>query len=164
MACPNGCALGQEGCGRQALLHVCARNHVKNYLKSLNRRRSHEVEWPEISLGDGTPLTWDCSDPSPSPEEKLLQSELNNQIQSAVEELPQPQQKLFELRFIEEQSEAKIAAATGKTVHAIECAVTRIRCRLRSILLRHGYDEQSLRELLSPPQKPALHRVEKEED
>jgi DNA-directed RNA polymerase specialized sigma24 family protein len=81
-----------------------------------------------------------------------------------MKELTPSQQEVFRQRFIEDIPEAEIARMTGRTLHAIQMAVERVRNQMRRILERRGDDYSSLRGLLPRDAEPEFFLPNDDED
>ena len=84
-------------------------------------------------------------DPSPNPEEALLQKTDASRVRAAVEAIPEPFREAVVLRDLEELSYAEIAEVTGVPVGTVMSRLSRGRAMLANELLpaRTGDDDQS---------------------
>lgn len=151
MARPKGCALGpySEGCAQRSHLFACARNHALDYLRSLNRRRIHEVVWPEATGSDGENPAWDCPDDGPNPEEQMMREEFWQQVGSALSDLTSLERSVFLRHYLDGQSIKDLAAALDTTEGAASQLLYRARRRLRARLEERGVTEADLRSLIA---------------
>ena len=74
------------------------------------------------------------ADPGPSPEERLLDHERQEQLRSALGRLEPDQRRVLELRLIEGRSAAEAALALGRTPEAVRALQYRALIRLRAIV------------------------------
>ena len=73
-------------------------------------------------------------DPSPTPEEALLEKERSRQLQQAIARLSSGEKALFYRKYYYLQSTAQIAAELGLTQRGVEGRLHRLRKRLRKEL------------------------------
>lgn len=73
-------------------------------------------------------------DPTPGPEEKVLQKERVQRLQEALDKLSARDRTLFYRKYYYLQSTARIAAELGTTERAVEGKLYRIRKRLQTLL------------------------------
>ena len=73
-------------------------------------------------------------DPTPGPEEKVLQKERIQRLQEALDKLSARDRALFYRKYYYLQSTARIAAELGTTERAVEGKLYRIRKRLQTLL------------------------------
>ncbi len=150
--------------GRRSRLHACAEHIGLKYLVKFNRMRRVECAPPETLDEDGNRSPCDFPDPSLSPENRVFLKAFHSKIESAMKELTPSQQEVFRQRFIEDIPEAEIARMTGRTLHAIQMAVERVRNQMRRILERRGDDYSSLRGLLPRDAEPEFFLPNDDED
>jgi RNA polymerase sigma-70 factor (ECF subfamily) len=101
----------------------------------LRRRRRR----PQVSLddhsGEASPL--DLPDPSESPEERAVRSELSRHIQSGLASLPPDQRAAVVLRDVQGLSYEEIAQVLRLSPGTVKSRISRGRARLRNVLLQH---------------------------
>jgi len=79
------------------------------------------------------------------PEERLLEVELNNRLQTALDQIPQAYRTVFQMRAMEELSTAEVARSLGISEQIVKCRLHRARKLLQSRLqasrttLQHGF-------------------------
>ncbi len=81
-----------------------------------NRRRAFWRRFSRTERIDQTPVR----DARRSPEQAVLDGELMDTVQSAVDDLPERQRTVFLLRFVEEMPLQEIAAATSLEVGTVK--------------------------------------------
>lgn len=106
----------------KAWLVTLARNTALNRARSIRQGRVLE------ELQETLP------DPSPTPEELVLQQERARRIQQAADQLPRMDRLLFYRKYYYLQSTAQIAAELGLSPRAVEGRLYRLRQRLRKQL------------------------------
>ena len=102
-----------------AWLSALARNTARN------RRRGSARRGGEEELAEHLP------DPSPTPEEALLQKERSRQLREAIDRLSEGERVLFYRKYYYLQPTAQIAAELGLTQRGVEGRLHRLRKRLR---------------------------------
>jgi len=119
----------------QAWFFKIASNVGKNYLTRTRAKvsldapiRSAENEESEV------PLLETIADPKSDVESRVMQAELSEAIQRAIEALPEDQKEALTLLVYEDLSYEEIAAATGATVGAVKSRIHRARETLRVAL------------------------------
>jgi RNA polymerase sigma-70 factor (ECF subfamily) len=100
----------------------------------LRRRRRR----PQLSLDDPSANAWplDLPDPSESPEEAAVRSELGRHIQSGLMALPLDQRAAVVLRDVQGLSYDEIAQALRLSPGTVKSRLSRGRARLRDLLLQ----------------------------
>jgi len=78
----------------------------------------------------------------PSPEELAMRDELKCKIQSAVDELPEPERTVLRLRDIEQCSAKEVSDRLGLTVPAVKARLHRARVALRERLNEYLLNEE----------------------
>jgi RNA polymerase sigma factor (sigma-70 family) len=117
---------------------------ARNRIIDVFRKKKPEAMSVQLSPGqeDAEPLTWEELLPSPEagPEAEYARSILLDELDAALEELPDDQREVFVAHEIEGRSFKEISAATGVSVNTLlsrkHHAVLHLRRRLQSI-----YDE-----------------------
>ncbi|NNJ10001.1 sigma-70 family RNA polymerase sigma factor [Chloroflexales bacterium ZM16-3] len=66
------------------------------------------------------PLDPDVSDRDPSPDEHAISRDEQRELQAAIEQLTPDQREVVLMRFIEERSNAEVAALTGRSEGAVK--------------------------------------------
>ncbi len=74
------------------------------------------------------------ADPGPSPEQRLLDLEREEQLRRALARLAPDQRRVLELRLVEGRSVAEAAIALGRTPEAVRALQYRALIRLREIV------------------------------
>lgn len=126
-----------------AWLFRVARNRITDMFRK--RRPVALQDQPSATL-DGEPLTLEDLLPSPDggPEQAYARSMLLEELEEALEELPEEQREVFIAHEIEGRSFKELAAETGLSVNTLlsrkHYAVIHLRQRLRDI-----YDELNTR-------------------
>src|SRR5712671_1024390 len=122
-----------------AWLFRVARNRITDLFRSKKREASRE---PAVTTEDGETLQWEDLLPSPDagPESAYARSVLLEEMDAALDELPEDQREVFVAHEIEGRSFKDLAAETGLSVNTLlsrkHYAVLHLRKRLRAI-----YDE-----------------------
>lgn len=101
---------------------VC-RNAAYDRLRLLQRGTEHTVP-----LEDWTP------DPTPGPEEQVLNKERQDRLKNVLNALRDSDRRLFYRKYYYLQSTAQIAAELGMSERAVEGRLYRIRTRLKKLL------------------------------
>jgi RNA polymerase sigma-70 factor, ECF subfamily len=105
---------------------------INQALMCLRKRRSRGSMWldPSIETEDGSVLL-KVPEWRPDPEQEALKSEAAGMLHHAVSRLPQPIQKAFVMRYIEEFTTEEVARELGISVAAVKSRVLRARRHLR---------------------------------
>ena len=118
-----------------AWLFRVARNRIVDFF-----RKQHTVALPNVALSDdGDELTLEELLPSPDagPEAAYARSLLWEELEAALEELPEEQREVFMAHEIDGRSFKELAAETGLSVNTLlsrkRYAVLHLRRRLREI-------------------------------
>lgn len=129
-----------------AWLHLCARNHARNFLRDVRRRdlRGLLLEIEEID-GDWINALQAEAKMAPDPEATLLRTELWAVIARSIDALIPSVQDMFLRHYLMGESIRSLAERTGRTPHAVEQALYRARKGLQSSLLRLGLTEGEIR-------------------
>jgi RNA polymerase sigma factor (sigma-70 family) len=157
---------GAAGCGSSAYLLQCADNFVRNYCRSLARRRQHETGWPAVSADDGSLVLWEVpSDAAQSPTDCLLRAEFWERVFAAVEQLKPIQREVFLRHHLRGEPVQELARSLGLDSNAVAQLLFRTRRRLRFLLEQAGLTEAELRGYAAPPPRPpaSLRFVEDED-
>jgi RNA polymerase sigma factor (sigma-70 family) len=118
-----------------AWLYRVARNRIIDWLRG--RRQEAAITNPGIEEGELFP--WEDLLPSPEagPEAAYTRAVLMEEIEAALEELPEEQREVFVAHEFEGRSFRELAAATGVSVNTLlsrkHYAVLHLRRRLRAI-------------------------------
>jgi len=96
------------------------------------RRRKYLEEWYLNPFGAAF-----MSMP-PDPEEQLLQTELNQQLRKALEQLPGSCSALFQMREFDEMNTAEVSRSLGISEQSVKCRLHRARKLLRLQLHKLG--------------------------
>lgn len=104
-----------------AWLTAVTRNAALNYVRTARNPDTAE-------------LTPDLPSPDPTPEERVLQKERQQELMRAIGQLSSFEQQLFYRKYYYLQSTAQIARETGMTERAVEGRLYRIRQWLRKLL------------------------------
>lgn len=114
-------------------LFTITRNLVFNESAKKARRKTHSLEeQQENSFAD--PST---ADPAKSPDNQLLQQELRNAVDRAIEQLPEKQRLAVILRRYENLPYEDIADITKLSVSAVKSQLFRARNTLRESLAKY---------------------------
>jgi RNA polymerase sigma-70 factor, ECF subfamily len=109
-------------------------------------RRRERAELPSVSLEElaheeeGHPDRSPADD-APTPEQQTIQSEMKRVIQTAVQELPEPDRTVLWLRDIEQLPAAEVSTRTGLTVPAVKARLHRARRQLQGRLNQYFLGE-----------------------
>jgi len=106
-------------------LYSCVRNRAIDYLRK-DKVRKHYVEQLDKYLNRQPPIA----------EQRLLEKELNEQIDAEIAKLPPKTRKVFELRWKNYLSHDEIAVATSASVGTVRKQVQNAVKRLRNSLHR----------------------------
>lgn len=80
----------------------------------------------------------DAADPSPAPDEIAIASADRQVVLDAMSQLPERDQTIVRLRYLEERSVEETARATRMSPNAAKVALWRARARLRALLGENG--------------------------
>jgi RNA polymerase sigma factor (sigma-70 family) len=120
-----------------AWLFRVARNRITDLFRSKQRRAAREATAASSETGDD--LRWEDLLPSPDagPEAAYARSVLSEEIEAALEDLPEEQREVFVAHEVMGYSFKEIAAQTGVSVNTLlsrkRYAVLHLRERLRDI-------------------------------
>jgi len=123
-----------------AWLYRVARNRITDLFRSQQRKAAREASAPPSETG--AELRWEDLLPSPEagPEAAYARSVLSEELDAALDELPEEQREVFIAHEVMGYSFKEIAAQTGVSVNTLlsrkRYAVLHLRERLRNI-----YDE-----------------------
>lgn len=95
---------------------------------AINRKRKKDRS---VSVED---ISREIPSPQPSPEELLLQKELQSTLSDVLKKLSEKELTLFYRKYWYMQSTAQIAAETGMSERAVEGKLYRIKKKLRKLL------------------------------
>jgi RNA polymerase sigma-70 factor (ECF subfamily) len=113
-------------------LYCIVRNvYVDTFLRP--RHRTHLPLDTSIEV-DGTPLLAEASDPSPSPEDRLMESEKQQILRKAIHHLPDYQREMMQMYHGEGCSYEDIERVTGLSLGTIKSRLCRGRRMLRERL------------------------------
>jgi RNA polymerase sigma-70 factor, ECF subfamily len=110
-------------------------------------RRRQRAELPSVSLEElareeeGHPDRSPADD-APTPEQQALRAEMKRIIQTAVQELPEPDRTVLWLRDIEQLPAADVSTRTGLTVPAVKARLHRARRQLQGRLNQYFLGEE----------------------
>jgi RNA polymerase sigma-70 factor (ECF subfamily) len=93
----------------EAWLYRIAATRVTDFYRHASRHAQTELD-----------ETW--SDTAPLPEEQMLQTQALDHLRSALQRLPEDQQLILILRFVERKSHEEVAQILGKSVQAVKSA------------------------------------------
>lgn len=108
-------------------LRVCARNHVATWLRACISRRNRITP---LAFADSVIVPGAVGDPLSI----LMHDEDFVLIEVAVGSLTASQQQLFALKYVRGCDANEISTITGRSIHAIEQALSAIRKRLRAVI------------------------------
>ena len=81
-----------------------------------------------------TGLTESLRDAAPLPEEQILQNQTLDHLRAALQQLPEDQQAILILRFVERKSHEEVAELLGRSVTSVKSAQHRALIRLTELL------------------------------
>jgi RNA polymerase sigma-70 factor (ECF subfamily) len=116
--------------------------------RNLCFRRRERAQLPTLSLEalaqeeEGHPDR-SPADEAPTPEQQALRAEMKRIIQSAVQELPEPDRTVLRLRDIEQLPASEVSTQTGLTVPAVKARLHRARRQLQGRLTQYFLEEDS---------------------
>ena len=114
-------------------IYTIAGNLAKNELR--NRSRNPLILFQTLTKNredDDRPLTWE--DRNYLPDELFRKRHLREQVEKAVEELPDHHREVFELREMEGKSYEEIAEITGTKLGTVKSRLNRARNRFAEII------------------------------
>ncbi|WP_158792907.1 RNA polymerase sigma factor [Granulicella sp. L60] len=122
----------QQFQGNSSFCTWLTRIAINQALMCLRKRRSGGSMWldPSIETEDGSVLL-EIPEWRPDPEQETLKSEVTRMLHHAVGRLPQPSQRAFVMRYIEEFTTEEVAKELGISVAAVKSRVLRARRHLR---------------------------------
>ena len=112
----------QERGSWKTWLTAITRNAALNYTRNTHRHNSVE------EIPDDTPS------PKPSPEELIIQKELQSAVNYALRQLSPKDRMLFYRKYYYLQSTAQIASELGMTERSVEGKLYRLKKQLRKML------------------------------
>lgn len=116
-------------------LHQIAYNNCKNHFKQKDRRRDREpISLDDAIETDGGELTREVADWRAAPERLLLEGELAQRTQEAVDALPEEYRTVLVLALQEDLSYEEIARITGLSLPAVKTRLHRARNRVKQRL------------------------------
>ena len=118
---------------------------------------NHETTFTDLAGPDGENDDWEPEDPAPTPEQRLMQKALGEEIVKASEELKPRQQRLFHLKYGDDKSVKEIAEDMNLSENAASHAIQRMEERLRRILVQSGVREEPPGFHMSPPPPASDH-------
>ncbi len=157
----NGCVLGpyERNCPHRPKIWKCALRSFLNFLENRNGVLNHETTFNDMAGPDGENNDWEPADPSPTPEECLMQKDFSEAIFKATKELNPRDRELFQLRWVEEKSVREIAEAMNLSENVASHAIRRMEARLHKILVQSGVREEPPGFHRAPPPPQALTSV-----
>ncbi len=105
----------------EAWLYRIAAARVSDFFRQERRR-------PQAELSET------LSDPAALPEEQVLQRQTLEHVRAALRQLPEDQQLILVLRFVERKSHEEVAAVLGRSVSSVKSAQHRALVRLTELL------------------------------
>src|SRR5207253_9033745 len=108
---------------------------------ALMRLRKKQLPTVSIDNADERETPVNIADWSPTPDEQLLNQELQHEMEEAIRSLPAEFQQVFVLRDIEEMSNAEGAKILDLSVAAVKSRLHRARLTVRNRLA--GYFSES---------------------
>jgi len=105
---------------------------INQALMCLRKRRGGGLMWfdPSIETEDGSILL-EIPEWRPDPEQEALKTETAGMLHHAVSRLPQPFQRAFVMRYIDDFTTEEVARELGISVAAVKSRVSRARRHLR---------------------------------
>ncbi len=119
--------------GLTTWLHRVTVNAALTHRRKQKRRHEHQVDAPFDILSEGS-RTPGTSSQSMSPDQTLLQNEMREVIERAIEQLPEFYRDVYVLADIESLSNAEIGEMLGMSVPAVKSRLHRARLMMREIL------------------------------
>lgn len=106
------------------------------YLRSANKINKKEYHLEDMSRYDnsGNIMDMQLKDFSEIPDEKVLQLEASEHMESAINKLPPKYKKIFHLRDVEGLSNKEVADITGLSLPAVKSRILRARNFLKENL------------------------------
>ncbi len=124
----------ETGASFQAWLFRIAHNLVANWYRDQARKETVTID------DDNPPLLYSQIK---SPEESTVDGETWHVLVSVIESLPEERKTLIILKFVEQLTNAEIAAVLGKTEGAIKALYHRTLISLRKIVPEDVWNEKS---------------------
>jgi RNA polymerase sigma-70 factor (ECF subfamily) len=110
-----------SGAPFEAWLYRIATTRVTDFYRDNSRHAHTELD-----------ETW--SDSAPLPEEQILHNQGLDQLRTALQRLPEDQQLILILRFVERKSHEDVAQILGKSVQAVKSAQHRALIHLTELM------------------------------
>lgn len=114
---------------------------ARNFVYQYNRKNSSRKE---DSIDSGSTKDGNNLDFIENPEDKLMKSEISEEVKKAIKSLDLKYREVFTLAVVEGYSYKEIAEMLGKSIQSVKTDIHRARLKLRKILekyLDEGKDE-----------------------
>jgi RNA polymerase sigma factor (sigma-70 family) len=119
-------------------LYTVARNKITDLLRKKNRLASESAHTPIYSEGDVQGLEDIIPSPDNLPDTEYMRTLIMEELEEALDELPEEQQEAFILNELEGKSFKEISEETGTSINTLVSrkrrAVLYLRERLKSII------------------------------
>jgi RNA polymerase sigma-70 factor (ECF subfamily) len=125
----------ETGASFQAWLFRIAHNLVANWYRDQSRKQTVTID------GDNPPSLYSKHK---GPEASTLDAEINRALVSVINSLPEDRKTLILLKFVEEMTNAEIAAVLGKTEGAIKALYHRTLISLRKMVPEVVWNEEAI--------------------
>ena len=112
-------------------IYVIAKNNLRNWYRT--RSRKPETELEEEKIEKSQEVTNEL-------EEASILEEKKSMLFSAVETLPERDQKIVKMHYFQEKTSIEIADSLGMTPGSVRVALNRALKKIRTFFEEHGYD------------------------
>jgi RNA polymerase sigma-70 factor (ECF subfamily) len=127
----------ETGASFQAWLFRIAHNLVVNWYRDQSRKETISID------EDNPPLLYSKHK---GPEQSTVDAEARSTVISVIASLPEERKTLIILKFVEEMTNAEIAAVLGKTEGAIKALYHRTLISLRKMVPEDVWNEESIQD------------------
>jgi RNA polymerase sigma-70 factor (ECF subfamily) len=127
----------ETGASFQAWLFRIAHNLVANWYRDQSRKETVTID------DDNPPLLYSRLK---NPEASALDSETYRTLVSVIDSLPEDRKTLILLKFVEELTNAEIAAVLGKTEGAVKALYHRTLISLRKMVPEDVWNEEAIQD------------------
>ena len=111
------------------------RRHIRAGMRSVTREEPGAAAWPDESALE---LAQRLIAPGPSPSHQLIREELRGRVQAALARLGAGDREVLVMRYLEQLTNADIAAALDNSEGAVKMRPLRALERLRGLLTDEG--------------------------